>query len=391
MNFSRRELLKSKAGLLAFSTSLTQVASGMSIFSGKFQLGPLLEPDSNGIKLPEGYKSRVIATTGSKVSITGNRNSDYIWHRAPDGGACFAMDDGGWVYACNSEIQPGGGVGAIRFNSKGEAVDAYSILENTRRNCAGGPSPWGTWFSCEEVSRGKVFECFVESKNKRAKTWDGLGWFKHEAIAFDPNTYNAYLTEDERDGCFYRYVPKNPQAPNLYDQGQGKLQVAQMTDDGHVTWLTIDNPNPSKFQKPTRHQVPKAERFNGGEGIWYHEGAVYFTTKGDNRVWVYNIEKNTVGLLYDKATSKSPTLSGVDNVTVAPDGSVIVAEDGGDMQLVVLDEFSQPRPLLQIMGQNRSEITGPAFSPDHKRLYFNSQRGRNGNGITYEITGPFVS
>ena len=39
-------------------------------------------------------------------------------------------------------------------------------------------------------------------------------------------------------------------------------------------------------------------------------------------------------------------------------------------------------------GQAGSELAGPAFDPSGRRLYFSSQRG-GGNGITYEITGPF--
>ena len=47
-------------------------------------------------------------------------------------------------------------------------------------------------------------------------------------------------------------------------------------------------------------------------------------------------------------------------------------------------------PIMQLVGQDDSEITGPAFSPDGSRLYFSSQRGgRLGSGITYEMTGPF--
>jgi len=47
-----------------------------------------------------------------------------------------------------------------------------------------------------------------------------------------------------------------------------------------------------------------------------------------------------------------------------------------------------------VMGQDASEIAGPAFSPDGTRLYFSSQRGTSGQssgGITYEISGPFFS
>ena len=52
-------------------------------------------------------------------------------------------------------------------------------------------------------------------------------------------------------------------------------------------------------------------------------------------------------------------------------------------------------PLVQIVGQDGSEITGPAFGPSLERLYFSSQRGPEGldllgmSGITYEVTGPF--
>ena len=49
----------------------------------------------------------------------------------------------------------------------------------------------------------------------------------------------------------------------------------------------------------------------------------------------------------------------------------------------------QITPFLRINGQSGSEIAGPAFSPDGTRLYLSSQRGTNGNGITYEIRGPF--
>ena len=85
-------------------------------------------------------------------------------------------------------------------------------------------------------------------------------------------------------------------------------------------------------------------------------------------------------------------LGGVDNVTVARNGDVVVAEDGGNMELVLLQPGGLPAlALLRIEGQPGSEITGPAFDPSGKRLYFSSQRGSDGRGITYEVRGPFRS
>jgi uncharacterized protein len=47
--------------------------------------------------------------------------------------------------------------------------------------------------------------------------------------------------------------------------------------------------------------------------------------------------------------------------------------------------------LLQVVGQDESELTGPAFSPDGRSLYFSSQRGGPLKlGITYEVTLPAV-
>jgi hypothetical protein len=88
--------------------------------------------------LPKGFTSRILAVTGSLVEGT-----TYPWHPAPDGGAVFPQDDGGWVYTSNSEIPVGGGAGALRFGPDGEVVDAYRILTGTNQNCAGRPDPVG--------------------------------------------------------------------------------------------------------------------------------------------------------------------------------------------------------------------------------------------------------
>ena len=350
------------------------------IFGDLTQLGPLQAPDENGMMLPKGYKSRIVASTGSRPVI----DSDYVWHMAPDGGATFQADDGGWVYVSNCEMPNNtGGVGALRFNSRGELVDAYSILSGTTDNCAGGKTPWQTWLSCEEHEKGMVYECDPFGI-KKAEPRPALGVFNHEAVAVDTLNQHLYLTEDEPDGCLYRFRPSNP----FPDLKAGVLEVAIVNSvKGHliVTWQPILDPT-AAFSL-TRRQVASAARFNGGEGIAYHDGRIYFTTKGDNRVWVYDVKAQQLTVLYDILTSESPVLKGVDNVTITPSGDVIVAEDGGDMQLVALSESGAVVPILQLVGQDASELTGPAFDPYYQRLYVSSQSGYsdNGPGFTYEI------
>jgi hypothetical protein len=166
--------------------------------------------------------------------------------------------------------------------------------------------------------------------------------------------------------------------------------------------------DPSAASAPTREQVPEATTFPGNEGVWYHDRSIVFTSKGDNRVHVIDVDGQRYSQLWDG--SSTDPLSGVDNVTVAAaSGDVYVAEDGGNMEVVLITPGGDVTPFVRVVepGHEGSEITGPAFSPDGTRLYFSSQRGptpgtladiagdrgvagdsRNG-GTTWEVTGPF--
>ncbi|MGW7693212.1 alkaline phosphatase PhoX [Streptomyces asiaticus] len=343
--------------------------------------GALGSPDANGVRLPAGFTSRVIARSRQTVAAT-----SYTWHDAPDGGACYA-DGSGWIYVSNSEINPSGGASAVRFSSTGAVTGAYRVLSGTRQNCAGGKTPWNTWLSCEEVDRGYVYETDPWGV-KAAVRRDAMGRFKHEAAAADPVRRTVYMTEDVTDGCFYRFTPTT-----WGDLSSGKLEVmvAGSGTSGPVTWATVPDPTGATA---TRNQVSGAKRFNGGEGCYYANDTCWFTTKGDNRVWQYDAAAGTIELAYDDSlvTGGTAPLTGVDNVTGASSGDLYVAEDGGNMEICVITPDDVVAPFLRVDGQSGSEITGPAFSPDGKRLYFSSQRGTSGSssgGITYEVTGPF--
>ncbi|MFC7841664.1 alkaline phosphatase PhoX [Streptomyces sp. NPDC001046] len=343
--------------------------------------GPLGSPDANGIRLPAGFTSRVVARSGQRVGST-----SYTWHNAPDGGACYA-DGTGWIYVSNSEINPSGGASAVVFSATGAITGAYRILSGTRQNCAGGRTPWNTWLSCEEVDRGYVYETDPWGV-KPAVRRDAMGRFKHEAAAADPVRRVVYLTEDVSDGCFYRFRPTT-----WGDLSSGTLEVlvAGSGTSGPVTWARVPDPSGATA---TRNQVSGAKRFNGGEGCYYANDTCWFTTKGDNRVWQYDAAAQTIELAYDDSlvTGGSAPLTGVDNVTGSASGDLFVAEDGGTMDICVITPADVVAPFLRVEGQSGSEITGPAFSPDGTRLYFSSQRGTTGSssgGITYEVRGPF--
>ncbi|MES2488176.1 MAG: alkaline phosphatase PhoX [Pseudomonadota bacterium] len=423
---TRREFLQQMfltAGALSISGSLlsacgTSTSTGVG-GRGRFaNIGPLGAPDAQGIRVPEGFSTRVVAITNQAPAP----GSSYLWHIFPDGGGVMPKADGGWYYISNSEIPgagslgfqfpqlaplsniieifvPGlGGSGVLEFAADGTVVDAYRILGNTTFNCAGCVTPWSTWLSCEEWPNGQVWECDPTGANS-AIARPTLGFFSHEATAIDTQRRMVYMTEDMPDGRFYRWVadgtdwPAGTARPALQS---GKLQVLKVNGggvaaalDGPQPVVWIDALNPSQPQDANRH--PDSAAFDGGEGVWNHKGFVYFSTKGDNRIWVYDTHSETLEVVYDLATAENPILSGVDNITVTKQGDVLVAEDGGDMQVVVILPDRTLKPLLQVTGQDGSEIAGIAFSPDGRRMYFTSDRGGPngpGLGITYELLLP---
>lgn len=394
----RRAIQLAAATTLTYNLGFWRSALGAPAVAGRGPYGPLGGPDEFGVRLPAGFTARLIGLTGDRIAGT-----SFQWVGQPDGAATFATADGGWVYAANSELNgTAGGAAAIRFDSNGTIVDAYRILSGTKYNCAGGATPWGTWLSGEEFRQGNIWECDPTRPSQGIRR-PALGTFPHEASVVDPATGWVYLTEDDSTGRFYRF-----RAARYGDLSSGALEAAMVGADNQVSWVAVSADSPERSKRTTE--------FDRGEGSWFSDGHVYFSTTGDDKVWAYDTIGQSIEVIYDAAAlGADAPLRDPDNITVHPSsGDILVGEDADDLQLVLLADGHGQRvaaPFLQLVGHGNgetgspgqdenavtssswakiSEITGLAFSPDGRRLYVSSQRGTDGErGMTFEVTGPF--
>lgn len=441
----RRDFLKAglaAGGLLVSNSVWSRVfAAPVTDAPGASSYGNLVT-DATGITVPEGFEVREIARANTPVGPT-----TFPYPVFPDGAHVFPDGDG-WILVVNSENPPGadfpfleevqdqlGGASAIRFDGSGDIVDAYRVLGGTRTNCAGGATPWGTWLSCEEFDEtehvpGGAPPPFAQSPSEAGRVWEcdptglsqgvprpDLGHFKHEAAAFDLQG-RVYLTEDIGDGCLYRYTPRlghQRNQPGSLDGGT--LEALKAEGDGTVSWVPVNDPRAQDAS--TRHQAQAlgATAFDGGEGCWFapkwvagtaepDTGIVYFTTKGDDRVWAHDVGEQSLEVVYPGPNAQGDrVLNGVDNIIGSErTGNLYVAEDGDNMEVVVLEPTESgyaASPFIRFNGPQHglvdqpnptpvpleSEVTSITISPDGKRMYFSSQREAV-FGATYELLIP---
>lgn len=472
MRFSRRKFLTLASATAAGVTMVSpleafyarvargQVATGI----GFGPLEPKLPVNANELtstvagdlsntpilELPPGFNYRAFSIVGQTMSDGSLVPADH------DGMAAFPGPGNTTILVRNHELSPfenkfgnnagvvapanmkystgaTGGTTTLVVGPNRELIKDFASLSGTIRNCAGGPTPWGSWISCEETFEatlngtkwhGYNFEVPARAEFGLADpvALVDMGRFNHEAIAVDPNTGYIYETEDRGDSCLYRFVPKVGQvtAPGQLTQGgtlyalkiKGSATSVNTSNNASlggtpgqfpvgasfpVEWVKIDNPNPATDTVRKEAQSKAAATFFRGEGIWYGNGLIYFTAtqggppatnasngRGNGQVWVYNPANETLTLLVE-ATPSGELLDEPDNITVSPFGDLFLCEDGGGEQYVV--GVNNKGELYQFArnGISNSEFCGACFSPDGNTLFVNIQTP----GITLAIWGPW--
>jgi secreted PhoX family phosphatase len=398
--------------------------------------GPLAPTASENTRetilaLPKGFKYTVFGRTGSIMS------DGQPTPGVHDGMAAFAAPDGTVRLVRNHEVRAkvlgpiaanaydqlaGGGNTTLVVNPDTRLlVKDFVSLAGTHTNCAGGPTPWGSWVTCEETvvglgagylqPHGYNFEVPAMADGPVTPTpLKAMGRFVHEAIAVDPNTGWVYETEDRGTSGIYRFVPSRPGdlasggALSMlrivgkpgYDTRTGQTLGEKLKID----WVPIANPDPANAESDSL-AVFKQGAAQGGatfarlEGAWWGNNRIYFhaTSGGDlglGQVWELNpfgsSSKAHLSLLYE---SNDPArLDAPDNIAVSPRGGLVLCEDGdGDQYVRGLTHRGQifDFALNVHPGFTDSELAGATFSPDGETLFVNIQSP----GVTLAIWGPW--
>ena len=385
-------------------------------------------------RLPPGFAYKKFGEVGSIMS-DGNRTPGNH-----DGSAAFPLPNGNIRLIRNHEngrrrpdtpllhnaYDPftGGGTTSMEINPETrELVRDYVSLSGTAVNCAGGPTPWGSWLSCEEITvgtgrgaekpHGYVFEVPVLAEEPvEPVPLKAMGRFVHEAAAVDPTTGIVYETEDflQHSG-FYRFIPNEPyrngrtgdlraggrlQMLGIENRPEYDTSVGQRVGESlAVTWVDIPDPDPDDAEEHPDAVYQQGREAGGAEfsrveGCWYGDGKIFFscTNGGDanrGQIWSYlpHDQGGELTLVYESPSQEY--LDHPDNICVSPHNSVLVCEDGDFRQFIrVLTVDGQLFEFAENIASD-SEITGATFSPDGKTLFVNIQRP----GATYAIWGPW--
>ncbi|GCB45246.1 alkaline phosphatase PhoX [Streptomyces sp. NL15-2K] len=479
---TRRQVLAGAGALgvsIAFAGNLSDLFAGTAAAQdlGHTGYGPLVPDPAGLLDLPKGFRYQVLSREGDppprSASLARGDPHRSGEGRVPsnhDGMAAFAGRSAGrhsgrvhlvrnhenrntakipvpTVKGLTYDPAGKGGCTALTLDGGNNVLSERVAIAGTAVNCAGGPTPWGTWLTCQETEdkagtngytkdHGFIFEVHPAAPPPRSASLargdphrsgavplTAMGRFQHEAIAVDPRRGIVYETEDafERPfGLFYRFLPDKPLRGLGSLRAGGRLQAMRVpgvpdlssireTDacfDG-IEW--VDVPDPLAAETPIRHQdfgpqgITHAQKL---EGCYWGGTCVYFVSSfarsaegsaADHygQIWRYDpsARRLTLVIVFGPDTDVQLPGESPDNICLAPSGGLMVCEDGNGAQHVYR---VTRRGEVYAMARGRQntgspeepewgEFAGVTFSPDGRTMYVNCYTP----GTTFAVTGPW--
>jgi secreted PhoX family phosphatase len=333
---------------------------------------PLMDDPEGILALPPGFRYRVVTRAGVSQLVDGqgptpsNHDGTAVFaarrnrlrliqnHELGAGAALGVPHVEGTVY--DPGATDAGGCTVIETDHAGHNFGEWVGISGTAVNCAGGPTPWGTWLTCEETEikkdtawsveggpsgtyqrdHGYVFDVFGDGTSI-PRPMKAFGRYAHEALAIDTDKRHVYLSEDAKspNGLFYRWSAppgvrlRRGLADHLSATDGTLAAMAILMDDGSVlpdvayhTSAQLGRPFPVRWvEVPERDgqttsvrkqfaegEVTRGKKFEGVYGT--HDGVYVvnsfaFNTedlpadavKHDGMVWFYSYADQTITLV----------------------------------------------------------------------------------------------
>lgn len=411
-----------------------------------FGYGALKSDPAGLLDLPDGFAYRVLSSFGERM------DDGHVVPDRADGMGAIALGPDRYALVRNHELAPRnivdgafsvqkvaapafdrladrralpGGTTTIVIDARtGGIISQHLSLVGTIRNCAGATTPWGSWLTCEEdVTRageagtrdhGWVFEVPAVARGPiEPVPLVAIGRFNHEVAAVDPRTGIVYLTEDRDDGLLYRFLPDRA---GQLARG-GRLQALALLDPARtdsrnwtsadvverdwlpVRWIDLDGTDSPDDDLRRRGTAKGALRFARGEGIHMGDGELFFCCTSGGAAKLGQVmryypardegrpgERGALQLFVE--SRDKAMLDFGDNLTVAPNGHLIICEDQYTdtvaNRLIGVSPEGQAYVIAALHAQ--TELAGACFSPDSGTLHVNLYSPAK----TLAITGPWA-
>jgi secreted PhoX family phosphatase len=325
-------------------------------------------------------------------------------------------------------------------------LGSWVSLTGTSFNCAGSPTPWGTWLSVEETVNGpdvgpdfagagpdfrqrhgylyEVDPRWGPNGYPKVTPIRAVGRLPHEVATVDPRTGDVYQTEDQFlfPSGIYRYRPPANARRHRRIVDGGVLEMLRIRGATEPTalggvlpvgavfpieWVRIPEPdfdgggalNDDAIRTVSLQGFAQnAAMFARPEGLWYARGALFFACTrggatqlainppneyGNGHGQIWRIDPQRNTLTLLFQSPGADTLDMPDNITITRRGTIVLCEDSIDGSNFV--RLLDRHGRLSTFAENRfngDEFAGVAISPSGDTLFVNMQAAQ---GRTFAI------